>query len=380
MRVSPSVARSKKRRAWREFLETPLPVSLLQPNIKPTQVFVSRRSRWRARTGAPGRCRPRSRARATTVSVHLESARSSTSSTGPPGRSPSTSNAPQTLRNCWALFCIPPAAAFSATLRTTSWNGRSSAAASRSANAGTRSGRGHRRHARHPRGRRVRPPPLPDQRARSPSPARRRSTPSSRPAGRHQPTPAAVVHHRSAPGPPAAAPPRRSGPSAPERRQSRGHCCRGSTNRSPAQVLARGHRAPPAADPRPAAIPVHAMHRPHGSAPGSSSWWRRNSIRQPSWCAYSAIASCSCPAQRGDALDALLVVGPRARPCARYLPRSRADGALDLEDLQHRLEPAAADVHRRHRARSATSARRRRPRATTIASACSCGGNAVSMK
>ena len=38
------------------------------------------------------------------VSVHLESTRSSTSSTGSPAGTPSTAKAPQTFANCWCEF------------------------------------------------------------------------------------------------------------------------------------------------------------------------------------------------------------------------------------------------------------------------------------
>ena len=50
------------------------------------------------------------------------------------------------------------------------------------------------------------------------------------------------------------------------------------------------------------------------------------------------------PALRGDLLDPVLVVGPR-RERAPVLAAFALDRAVDLEVLQHALEPAAADVH-----------------------------------
>ncbi len=43
----------------------------------------------------------------------------------------------------------------------------------------------------------------------------------------------------------------------------------------------------------PCSGPAQLSHRPHGTASSSSSWRRRNSIRQPLPVAYSRIARCS---------------------------------------------------------------------------------------
>ena len=346
------------------------------------QVSATSRGPPPARTGPPGRCRPRSRA----ARDHRERPASSRrgrrpAAPGRRGRRPRPRTRPRRCATCWALFCIAACGCVLARpCARPRANGRSSAAASRSANAGTRSGTC-RSTAR------TSPTSAPGPVATARGSARRRRHQLvgelrvlGAAAGRHQPSPAAVASAASAR--PARTPHLLGDPALRLRSESRTATAAAARRSRSTRAGARARPPPPpAAAPRPAASPC-SSHAPPArlGARGRRAARRRNSIRQP--VVRARTSSHRAPARRrrtcGDALDALLVVGPRRRTCARHLPPCALDRALDLEHLQHRLEArrgatftAAIELALSDIGPPAP------PRATTIASACSRGGNAV---